>query len=224
MTKFHQEHYGEFKKSIVLDETWASKNIENWWKYVTGEKNSKLPQGNITRQTLKEICRGNQYTDKECVGAIMAWGGQNRKHGHILFSRMDEITPIINAMRHDLISHVEAYDKFDQIWQLKEPLGMGAAYFTKLIFFCSPKHNGYIMDQWTSKSVNLLCDEAIVQLTSGYVSKKNNSQIYQKFCNIIEEISKDIKGPAENVEMAMFSKGGRNKAAWRQYVVDHYSI
>ncbi|MBL4751267.1 MAG: hypothetical protein JKX71_11930 [Amylibacter sp.] len=224
MIKLHQEHYGNFKRSIVLDETWGGKNIERWWKYVIGEKNNKFPQGHINRQKLKEICLSNRYTEEECVGAVMAWGGQRRNHGRMLFDRIGEITPIIGEMRQGLMDPSEAYGEFDAIWQLNKPLGMGAAYFTKLIYFCSPKHNGYIMDQWTSKSVNLLCNEVIVNLTSGYVSKKNNSRIYYQFCNIIEEISKDMKISAEDVEMAMFSKGGRNKAAWRKYVVDRYKV
>lgn len=153
----------------------------------------------------------------------MAWGGQNRKHGQTLFARFDEIEPIIDDMRTERIDHIQAYKNFDEVWQKDVPLGMGAAYFTKLIFFCEPSHKGFIMDQWTSKSTNLICDENIVHLASGHVSKKNDAETYDQFCAIVTDIAQDLKIPAEMVEMAMFSKGGRNKEPWRDYVVKQYA-
>lgn len=222
MTSFEQKHYEKFKNSFVMEETWASTNIENWWKYVTGKVNGRFPSSGVTRQTIKLLCADDRFSDEECMGAVMAWGGQRRGHGRTLFSRKGEITPIICAMRQNTIDHFEAYDQLHRIWKGKAPLGMGAAYFTKLIYFCDPHHKGYIMDQWTSKSVNLMCGANLVHLSSGYVSKKNDWHVYEKFCSLVDEIAVDLCTSAESVEMAMFSKGGRKKAAWRQYVVDNY--
>ena len=151
----------------------------------------------------------------------MAWGGQNRKHGITLFDRFAAIQPIIADMRSGRITHLEAYKRFDVIWKQPGNLGMGAAYFTKLIFFCEPSHTGYIMDQWTSKSVNLLTGKDVVYLTTaGYVKKKNTVENYQRFCKYIEKLASKLYTSGENVEIAMFSKGGRKKGPWRQYVVD----
>ena len=230
MTKINPKHYNKFKECLASAESWkvTEKAIESWWKYVCPSTKGHFPKDNMTRQKLKDICADDQYSDEDILGNVMAWGKQNRRHARdFLFPRKDEIKPIIGKMRQGSIDRIEAYEDFYQIWKLKKPLGMGAAYFTKLIFFCDPNHNGYIMDQWTSKSVNLLCGKPIVHLdSSGYVTKKNDSQNYQHFCNIIEDIAKDIakdtKMSAENVEMDMFSKGGWNKGEWRKYVIDHY--
>lgn len=124
-------------------------------------------------------------------------------------------------MRKGYLSKFEAYQEFDRLWKGDDTLGIGAAYFTKLIFFCEPSHEGYIMDQWTSKSINLLTGEKVVHLLSGHVSKKNDVGSYQRFCSLVEEIAQELNIPAEKVEMAMFSKGGKNKAAWRKHVVHH---
>jgi hypothetical protein len=151
----------------------------------------------------------------------MAWGGQNREHGVTLFNRFDEIQPIIHDMRAGSISYLQAYECFHKIWAGPDKLGMGAAYFTKLIFFCDPNHNGYIMDQWTSKSINMLMNDSIVHLTSGHVNKKNTAQNYRLFCDLTNEIAKKLGRNGEEIEIGMFSKGGRKKWAWRRYVWEH---
>ena len=216
------EHYQKFKDCIVFQETWPSPNIQSWWKHVTGQENGRFPKSDVTRQSIKELCSDKKFSDEECLGAVMAWGRQNRRHGRMLFLRKNEVLPIIGAMRHGEIDPVEAYESFYQIWRGGKPLGMGAAYFTKLIFFCVPGHRGYIMDQWTSKSINLLRKTPLVHLISGHVSKKNGKEVYAQFCNLVDEIAEELGVTGEHIEVAMFSKGGRRKAAWRRYVVNHF--
>lgn len=218
---YQKNHYAAFSQSIYTQEGWVGNNLKNWWEDVTNDA-SNLPSSKFTRQELKELCRNRSFSNKECLGAVMAWGGQNRKHGRIVFSRFDEIEPIIDDMRSSRIDHVQAYKNFDEIWKKRKPLGMGAAYFTKLIFFCEPSHQGFIMDQWTSKSTNLLCDKAVIHLSQGYVSKKNDFQTYVQFCAVISDIAKRLDISPENIEMSMFSSGGRKKEKWREYVVKNY--
>jgi hypothetical protein len=215
-------HFNIFKNNLSFNEGWAGNNVKNWWNYVTDYEECNLYSQKLNRKELKELCSNKAFSTKECLGAVMAWGSQNRKHGKMLFSRFDEIEPIIEELRGGRLDYIAAYKKFDEVWQKEKPLGMGAAYFTKLIFFCEPNHQGFIMDQWTSKSVNLLCDKNIIHLVQGYVSKKNDHHTYGQFCNIIQNIAEDLDLPAENVEIAMFSQGGHKKAKWRQYVVDNY--
>ena len=68
--------------------------------------------------------------------------------------------------------------------------GCGPAYYTKLMFYFS-NGNAYIMDQWTSKSIELLSEERIgihlLKDQRGHrVSNKNHSGIYEEFCNRVE--------------------------------------
>lgn len=216
-------------------------NTSEWWKWVT--KNMKadnetklhkldmLPYDDKTtkrfkRSTLKNICDKNSgYSDLDCAISIMTWGGQNRKHGALLFDRFqDDIQPIIQGMRQGDLSHLDAYDKFYNIWIKPQKLGMGAAYFTKLIFFCVPNHKGYIMDQWTAKSINLLTNQEVINLSQGYVSKKNNVETYKNFCDLTDKIATQLKYTGEEIELAMFSRGGRTKWEWRQYVSEKYPV
>jgi len=125
----------------------------------------------------------NQQWCAGILAAVMAWGGQNRKYGVMLFDRFDEIQPIISGIRQGELNYLEAYNEFYKVWLKPERLGMGAAYFTKLIFFCEPDHKGYIMDQWTSKSINLLTGEEIVHLTGTQVSKKIQLILMRVFVN-----------------------------------------
>lgn len=196
-------------------------NLLSWWNYVREEKPCNLPNNKLNRSEIKKICKHDSgYSEAECIAAVMAWGGQNRKHGKILFNRLSEIEPIVMQMRAGKISILEAYSAFDQIWKSKEPLGMGAAYFTKLIFFCEPSHKGYIMDQWTSKSINLIMGNPVVDLNYGLVTKKNNADNYKLFCELIEKLALDNGISGEEAEIAIFSRGGKKKAPWRHYVVE----
>ena len=131
--------------------------------------------------------------------------------------------PIVREMRHGNLSHLDAYSEFHRIWKKPEILGMGAAYFTKLIFFCEPNHKGYIMDQWVAKSINLLTDSNLVHLEGGCVSKRNTRETYAEFCAAIEKIGEQSELNGEETEIALFSKGGHKKWAWRDYVVKEYT-
>lgn len=225
---FEKNHLNKFKECFSepgVEEPELGFNISEWWQYVSPKLETKhtlsdLPHKKLTRTELKEICCKNSgASDLKCAISIMAWGGKNRKHGVTLFNHFNKIEPIISDMRNGKISHYDAYKDFDRIWQEKENIGMGAAYFTKLIFFCDPEHKGYIMDQWTSKSVNLLTGQDVVSLTStGYVGKKNTVNNYRNFCENIERLAKELKTSGENIEIALFSKGGRKKWPWRQYI------
>ena len=229
MQKAHHDIFVQHRAGATAKEQkeqWAGSNIKNWWSCVKPKLAYKCPKINppndkMTRTQLKKLCHANSgASDLECAVAVMAWGGQRRNHGIMLFDRFAEIKPIIGDMRSSNIRHLEAYKRFDGIWKQPKNLGMGAAYFTKLIFFCEPSHKGYIMDQWTSKSVNLLTGKDVVYLTAGHVNKKNTDKNYQHFCEYIEKLASKLGTSGENVEIAMFSKGGRKKWPWREYVVN----
>jgi hypothetical protein len=102
---------------------------------------------------------------------------------------------------------------------------MGPAYFTKLICFVNPNLKGYIMDQWTAKSINLIFDNKIVALNnSGHVTDRNNAAIYEDFCLKIEYLADLLNLKPIDLEENLFSNGGVNKGKWRQFVVDNWNI
>lgn len=162
----------------------------------------------------------------EVVLDIFAWGGINRKHAFWALENFKSWEYIIKELRQGL-SSIEAYDEFYHL-RKKSLRGIGPAYYTKLIFFCHPKHDGYIMDQWTARSVNLLLDQSGDRIRlnkSKYfqgVSDCNDQSAYKKFCFDVKRLAKECgnRDPGQ-IEEALFSKGGRNKLDWRRYVIKH---
>jgi hypothetical protein len=99
---------------------------------------------------------------------------------------------------------------------------MGPAYFTKLIFFLDPKHDGYIMDKWTATSVNLLWNPWLIKLSAEYYVTDRNTEIeYEKFCQVIERIATELNLSPVIVEERLFSSGGRKSHPWRRHVKDY---
>ena len=179
-------------------------------------------------QLIERAKASSGISDLEVVLDIFAWGGINRKHACLSLQSFSKWQPIISDLRNKKCSSIEAYNQFYRKRKNKEFNGIGPAYFTKLIFFCHPEHNGYIMDQWTSRSVNLLLDRPteLIRLTkSKYfqgVSDDNDKCVYKEFCFNLERLANECgSDDPKKIEEALFSKGGRNKLDWRRYVIKH---
>jgi hypothetical protein len=103
--------------------------------------------------------------------------------------------------------------------------GLGIGYFTKLICFLAPQLNGYILDQWLGKSINLLTGKKLVSITDkGWVTDKNDANTYEVFCSKIDALAKLIQCSGLETEERLFSKGAIGKSergAWRKYVMKH---
>jgi hypothetical protein len=113
--------------------------------------------------------------------------------------------------------------------------GIGPAYYTKLIFFLGDGE-GLIMDQWTSKSINLIHEENVIKLTGGYVSRFAGSGMYQKYVHCVAELAEGmgLSGTEfqknNKMEELIFSISAKKKpkfltrqeheivSAWRSYV------
>ena len=170
-------------------------------------------------------------SDLEVVLDIFAWGGINRKHACLALQSFNSWKSIISKLRNEEYSSIKGYEKFYELRNSNELSGIGPAYYTKLIFFCHPKHDGYIMDQWTARSVNLLLshsDELIHLNKSKYFQgvsdrNKNHQSIYKKFCCNVKRLSEECGYPEHpsKIEEALFSKGGSNKLDWREYVIQN---
>jgi hypothetical protein len=147
----------------------------------------------------------------------MAWGGMRRDHARDAWQEREKWLPIIKALRNEKCARRDAYRAF----QKAEISGLGPAYFTKLIFFSCPHHSGYIMDQWTGKSINLLFGDGKshpILFSGHWVSRSNSPETYEEFCVLVEHLAKKLEvGPPKAEEM-IFSSGGKNPGRWRQYV------
>lgn len=172
---------------------------------------------------------------------VLSWGGmRTRNAGLLLNDRSSQWLTLIDRMWNGDIDATAAYAEFSSLRRApvgarKGLPGMGPAYFTKLIFFlCRDNRPGYIMDQWTACSVNLLCGQDVVltdvhkswnrsgRLVEGYtVSDQNSADNYRAFNAVIEDlVTRSNAADGEEIELALFDQG-RGSGKWRNYVVQH---
>lgn len=237
MVKFSEKHFSEFKKTIEQEfPAWAGEPPRAWASWIANEhpnileKNilEKLPLCLKTRNCLYADSTNKSISDIELAISVLAWGGMNRKYGAKALEKRDiGWLKIVQKIRKGELDRMAAYEEFLKLRHAKELPGMGPAYFTKIIFFSSPKHNGYIMDQWTGRSINLLLDTELVKLIQSIprkngnkvymVSDKNDKNVYEKFCVAIETLAEQLEQSPAFVEERLFSSG-RGKGLWRNYV------
>ena len=226
MTSIHMNNFAE----IAHEDLWpAARSPQGWAASVGAEEKwrEQLPNKAMAREELKNLCARDNVSSETCFLSIMAWGGMRISHGRRAWAVISEISPIVDDMRSSKIGRLEAYERFRTLRAENPACGMGPAFFTKLIYFASPKHDGYIMDQWTALSANLLQEKpSFVELIAwkyrktSYcrVSDENSVKNYEDYCNFTELLGNKFNISAEAAEIRMFSRGGKNPAAWRKYV------
>ncbi|MBP9847897.1 MAG: hypothetical protein KBC58_00510 [Flavobacterium sp.] len=219
--EINKEAFEILKSSIYDFSGWNGINAKEWGNYFyTNRLNEKL-DAKLKRSELFDNNFIKDLNNEELAIAILSWGGMNREHGKSLFQNKEWIDLIEDLRNNKIKTREEAYDLFTSLRKSKRLKGMGPAYFTKLICFVNPELKGYIMDQWTSKSINLLFVNKTVDLNnSGHVVDKNTAAIYEDFCLKIEYLADLLNLKPIDLEENLFSNGGVNKGKWRQFVVD----
>lgn len=150
--------------------------------------------------------------------SVMAWGGMKVGHGISAWAGQDQWQGPLEVALAGGESRADLFRRF-----AGAPVaGMRAAYFTKLIHFASrplARPVGYIMDQWTAKSVNLICRREVVALdAAGYVLPRNDHHAYEAFCGVVDAIGDALRVAGAQAEERIYSRGGRRPADWRAHV------
>lgn len=239
MSEIKEESLNVLKNEISLlqDQPPFGTAPFGWLKWIYEKSNNSLLLESLPLMSKEAVCREDIYkmvlngriSTISCVTTILAWGGMRRNNAITALEKINFWLPICEEIRNGKLSRGEAYKKLITVRNQKQMGGMGPAFFTKLIFFLmhKQKNQGYIMDQWTGASVNLLTNREIVNLKkiknqeSYYeiVSDKNSEEDYENFCSFIEQIAEKIKENPIKVELAMFSNGGKFKGGWRKFVI-----
>ena len=228
------EHLAVFRQHFNgQSEAWVGSNVSSWSNWVLERlvsqhslETTSLPNRTVSRNELCAMSEDSAVDDLTLVLSILSWGGMHRRHAVSALATWSEWRHIITRLREGLFSRSAAYNSFANVRRNKLLTGMGPAYFTKLIYFCDPNHDGYIMDQWTARSSNLLGISPAIKMYAAKdskfmgVSDKNTSETYEAFCRFIEYIGDSYFPDFDysSVEEAMFSEG-RDKGAWRSYVI-----
>lgn len=190
-----------------------------------------IPQGSMTRAQVRAFCRNLANSDEACFIVVAAWGGMRRNNGRATWLARNNWLPVLHDIRNMNTSRENSYRAFFDLRANNQLPGMGPAYFTKLLFFSNVNPDAYIMDQWTGKSMNLLCRSiglrhCIPHMTpDGLVSDNNTPANYESFNRCIEVLATQLGIPAEECEQRLFSNGangGQQLGIWRQYVQQNW--
>lgn len=194
---------------------------------------SDIGAKDIGRDELRAACLATQAVpDRDLLWAILMWGRMRIDAARRLAKHEDAWSDLVGCFRGGEMTRSECYTACRDLTLERPGGGIGPAYFTKLIFFANPRHDGYIMDQWTSRSVNLLVSgpPVVLMRTKEHVDPRNTAEHYERFCQVVEDLSWKIRscnGPVpldpEDVELCLFSTGGPEpkRAPWRKYVLKH---
>lgn len=179
--------------------------------------------------------------DALCI-SILAWGGVHTNNIKNAFACKDVWLPIAEDIRSGKLNRSQSYEAFYNLRHDKDKKlkGMGAAYYTKLIYFLMPrdenKSHGYIMDQWVACGVNLLAGRNIVLLDTSYlwkskterisnfiVSDANTAENYEDYCGFLKGLAEEVELSTDETEYCLMSEG-RGKGAWRNYVIENRRV
>ena len=181
---------------------------------------SVISSHKLSRSDVRIICQDPMISVENGYICAMAWGGQGavasgKKHVASSWAAFPRIAPILKSLRGGGHTRASAFKAFSGAGKIS---GLGISFFTKLLYFFDPSESFYIMDQWTAKSVNLLCDGVIVRMSGDVPSNLNKCGNYQVFCEEIDAMAGLVGAPGAEVEERLFSQGGRSPWPWRTQV------
>ncbi|UVM36025.1 hypothetical protein LOY28_14835 [Pseudomonas sp. B21-017] len=218
---------------------WVGKSPNKWLSNVGSlmAHHVSVPAAAPSRKTLYSLWSSNAPTEV-CALVTLAWGGMRASHGRTLMVHMAHWIKICDDLRNGKHTRRSAYDAFMQLRTAGLLPGMGPAYFTKLIHFAYPKANGYILDQWTARSVHTLTDQdgwPAVQVSAG--SKSMNPAAlrirvvdrvsaldYEDYCVWIDGLAAHLRITGAVLEERLFSSGGKAPHGWRKHLLTSWHV
>lgn len=225
-TPYKQPHYDVFAAIPFVQQPalgdaphpWAERHLEE---VPNVAALSKTPHD---RAQVRAVCRDAAQPVLFGYVCAMVWGGQGKGPGRLkrakaVWAERAKIAGPLTRLRAGGVTRREAFDLFCGEEQVK---GLGPSYFTKLLYFFSPATDCYIMDQWTSKSINLLTGKSVVHIYDSSPTRRNTGENYQAFCEEIDHLAQLLGQTGDQIEQRLMSKGGRNRAPWRAHVKAHY--
>lgn len=240
---FNERHLSAFLTTLdaggarAAPSTWTGPAAPKVWaEQVAGGQWPALSSNKQDRDQVKGALVS--LADEEAWLTIMAWGGQHRKSARSSWQEREKWIPIVRALRAGDIAASEAYNLFAK----EQVKGTGPAYFTKIIYFLDQGKGprGYIMDQWTAKSMDLLQSRVYgdnlpdlrwqgvsprirkgkIYGWHGTVARHNGAKVYDRFCRFVEQLAKFTERRPDDIEEALFA-GSRKP--WREHVIAHWA-
>ncbi|MCY3940477.1 MAG: hypothetical protein OXG29_05255 [Gammaproteobacteria bacterium] len=245
---FCAEHLNVFRDGITEqhnpDDTRDSKPARSFSRELRDADPMALPERRMTRSEVFQLASCPTASLPIVCAAVMAWGGMRPNNWKTLVSGSSEWLDVAGEIRGGAISRKEAYGQLNVLRRKKKLKGAGPAYFTKLIYFLTPRDGrdlkpGYIMDQWAGCSINLLAgrDVVLMNVTMSWkrqaerlipkyefnAADENTADNYESFCCAVDCLSELCSLDVSQIDRELFSRGGSKPESWRRHVVDHRS-
>lgn len=224
----------------------GGKKVQDFARGIEGVDLSALPSEQISRTQTLDLARNPQVGTRTLCAAIMAWGGMRANHRDMLFAPANtDWIDLAEGLRNHAISRKQAFEGFSKLREDGKLAGVGPAYFTKIIYFLTPRDQGrervgYIMDQWAGCSINLLVGRELVLMNATRewkrgrrdlraawdyrVSDVNTADVYEEFCKVVDLLAKLHNLDAEHIDRALIATGGHTPTSWRRYVMENRTI
>jgi len=182
-----------------------------------------LPTLPLDRIQVRSLCQAPGTPVLFGYLCVVAWGAQGAgpgggRNAKAAWEQRSRSEAALKRIRGGGLSRKQAYALFQDAGAI---CGLGPAYWTKLLYFFSPSPTSYVMDQWTSKSINLLTDRLVVPLINGSPAKRNPADCYEDYCQVIDSMAVLLGLSGDQVEEKLMSRGGRTPAPWRAHVRQH---
>lgn len=174
----------------------------------------------LSRSDLRKLCRDPEIPVVSAYVAVMAWGGQGRGNDRTSWQHRDRIEPGLERLRSEPLGRADAFRLFHGEGKVA---GLGPSYFTKILHFFSHEPM-WIMDLWTSLSVNLLFGERVVPVYGEAIGSSAGPHHYERFCTAVEIISGRLGCSPDEAEMRMFDGRNLSPNSWRKHVSANYRI
>ena len=199
----------------------------DWCRTVGIDDEWGLATNSVDRAYLYRLAKQNIAPEKFFL-SVMAWGAMRVDHGRSAWAVRKKWVPLVKLALDGTAHRSELYREFIEA----KVSGLGPAFFTKLIHFAGHGTNaaiGYIMDQWTAKSVNLIASEEggrpVVDVSAGgWVARTNDQHVYEAFCRKVDDLAQRLGVSGAQAEERLFSHGGWQPGAWRRYVAQHWKF
>ena len=206
----------------------------------------RLSEGKMRRSEIFELAADPNVSIATVCVAAMAWGGMNFGNWRLLWGQSDrEWLNVAQSIRDGNLTRAHAYERLRVLRKNDNLKGMGAAFFTKLIYFLTPRkkpqgQTAYIMDQWAASSVNVLtgCNMVRMDVTPKHpirtressmsetalsltftVSNENTAVDYEAFCSAVDQLAFRFCLCADQVDQALFGADAIGPGCWRRYVI-----
>lgn len=216
--KLNEIHFQKLVQCEHPTTPWKGIKAKDWAVSAKIPNLDGLPDKHLNRNELREHCSKDATkiaSPEACFVAVMSWGGMRPRNGRLAWKDQEKWLPIVEQLRNGRLSRRDAYERFAGA----RIGGLGPAFFTKLIFFLRPDADGYILDQWTGKSISILYDSGRVKFDGNYLSRRTSADDYEFFCKLIELTSRYAGNSPNETEDRLFS---RSNSEWRNYVIDEW--